>query len=103
MEQNEINLDEVVQYMDELKKSKAELSFNLKQVEKEIKRIELILESFLNRLEVNEVVHGIYKFGWKTSTRTIFDQENFKKENPSLYEKFKTEKEYKSFDFKVNG
>ena len=103
MIENEIKIDDIVQYMDDLKKAKAELSFNLKQVEKEIKKNELILESFLNKLDVNEVVHGVYTFGWKYTTRTVFDQERFKKENPKLYEEFKTEKEYKSFDFKVNS
>jgi len=97
----EINLDEMTNYMDELKKAKAKTEFDLKQINAEIEKQEKILEALLEQTGVNEMTHGIYSFGWKITQRKSFDQTKFKSENPDLYEKYKIQKESKSFEFKI--
>lgn len=100
---NELNLDDITSYMDELKKARAEQAFNLKLLDEEIKKTEIKLETILQMSGADEVIHGIYRFGYKTTTKTLFNQAEFKKDNPELFEKYKTEKTYKNFDFKING
>lgn len=97
----EIDLDKITNYMDELKQAKAKCEFDMKQVNAEIEKQEKILQALLNNVGVNEMTHGIYSFGWKITQRKSFDQSKFKTENPDLYEKYKTQKESKSFEFKV--
>ena len=99
----EINIDEIVKNLDDLKKKKAELDFYLKQTEKEIEQEELKLQAVLNQLDVNYMQHGVYSFGWITKKRKAFDQKLFGSEHPDLLEKFKIEKETKSFEFKIGA
>ncbi len=99
----EIDLDEITKYMDELKQAKAKFEFDLKQVNAEIEKTEKILESLLEQLKVDEMLHGVYRFGWKTTTKRTFDQKKFKTDNPEVYEQYKTEKQYKNFEFKINN
>lgn len=97
----EINLEGITQYIDELKQTKAKTEFDLKQINAEIEKQEKVLQSFLEQEGVEEMTFGVYRFGWKITKRNIFDQKNFKNDNPELYEKYISEREYKNFEFKV--
>ena len=98
----EINLDEITKQMDELKDTKARLKFELDAIEKEIEKNELKLIAVIDKMGVDNMQHGVYSFGWKTTNRTAFDQKKFSSENPDLYEKYKTTKENQKFEFKIN-
>lgn len=98
----EINLDEVTSEMEQLKDAKARLEFELKEVKKKIEKNELILIAVLNQNNVNEYQHGVYTFGWRTKTRTAFDQALFKEKEPDLFEQFKVTKETQDFVFNIN-
>ena len=98
----EIDLDKVTSEMEELKDAKARLEFELKEVKKKIEKNELILVAVLNQNGVNEYQHGVYTFGWRTKTRTAFDQALFKEKEPVLFEQYKTTKETQDFVFSIN-
>ena len=97
-----IDLDTITAEMDTLKNEKAKLSFELKNVEKEIEKRELQLAVVLQQADVNEMQYGVYSFGWKISKRKAFDQRLFKEQQPELFEKYYLEKENKKLDFKIN-
>jgi len=97
-----IDLEQITQEMDALKDQKARLSFELKEVEKEIEKRELQLIALLSQQGVNEMQYGVYSFGLKTTKRTAFDQKLFSADNPDLYEKYKLTKESEKFEFKIN-
>lgn len=98
----EIDLNLITSEMDALKDQQAHLKFNLKETEKEIEKRELQLTNLLSQMDVNEMQHGIYSFGWKTTKRKAFDQKLFGEENPDLLEKYKLEKVSEKFEFKIN-
>lgn len=98
----EIDLEVVTAYLDKLKDEEARLKFQLTAVQKEIEKEELKLSTLIEQEGVNSMNFGIYNFGWKFTTRKAFDQKLFAAEHPDLYEKYKTEKELKNFDFKIN-
>ena len=98
----EIDLNLITSHMDELKDTEARLKFELNNVQKEIEKEELKLTALIEQEGVNSMDYGIYTFGWKYSKRKSFDQKLFGIEHPELYEQYKTEKEIKSFDFKIN-
>jgi len=97
-----IDLEKVTAYMDELKDTKARLSFDLKAIEKEIEKVEVELISLLSQSGVDEMQYGVYSFGLKTTIRTAFDQKLFSADNPELFEKYKLPKEGVKFEFKIN-
>lgn len=99
----EINLDEITQEMSELKDAKARYKFELDNIEKEIEKKELVLVALMERMGVDEMTHGVYRWGWKNATRTAFDQKLFSTDNPELFEKYKTTKESQRFEFKINS
>lgn len=98
----EIDLDAITANLDELKDTRARLKFELDNTEKEIEKEQLKLIALLEQLDVNEMQHGIYSFGWKVNKRKAFDQKLFSKDYPDLLEQYKVEKESKTFEFKIN-
>ena len=98
----EDDLKQLTETMDCLKDQKARLEFELKQVEKEIERVSIILQNHLAKLDVEEMTFGPYSFGWKTTTSRRFNQKLFGEAHPDLLEQFKTESVSKKFDFKIN-
>ena len=98
----EINLTELTAQMDELKKQKAALEFDLKNVNAEIEKIELVLQNLLKKHEVDTMDYGVYTFGWEVSTARRFSQKAFGQVYPDLLEKFKLPSETRKFVFKIN-
>ena len=98
----EIDLDAITSEMDALKNDKARLSFELKNVEKEIEKRELQLIALLGQLDVKTMDFGIYSFGFKETSRTAFDQRLFKEEQPELFNKYYLPKVSERFEFKIN-
>ena len=58
-----LDLKLITSEMDELKKQKAALDFDLKNVKTEIEKRELQLIALLNQMEVKEMQYGVYSFG----------------------------------------
>ena len=98
----EIDLDAITSELDALKDQRARLKFELNNTEKEIEKRELQLVALLNQAKVDSMEYKIYSFGFKTVTRTAFDQRLFKEENPKLFDKYYLPKEQQKFDFKIN-
>ena len=96
------DLKQLTELMDNLKDQKARLEFELKQTEKEIGRIEIILQNHLERLGVESMDYGVYSFGWKTIVSKRFNQKAFGEAHPDLLEEFKLPNESKKFEFKIN-
>ena len=99
---SEINLDEITKEMDQLKDFRAQLKFDLQNVETKIEALEQILQTILEESDVSDMYYKNYYFGWKETSRKSFDQKLFSEAHPKLFEKFKTEKTIKRFDFKIN-
>ena len=99
----EIDLDAITSEMDNLKDQKARLSFELKNVEKEIEKRELQLIALLGQMDVKTMDFGIYSFGFKEYSRTSFDQKLFKEEQPELFNKYYLPKTTERFEFRING
>lgn len=99
---NSNKLQDLLEVMDELKDQEAQLKFQLKNVEKEQSKVEVLLVQHLSNIGIEYLESGIYSFGWKTTSRTAFDQKLFSSENPDLFEKYKITKENPKFEFKIN-
>lgn len=99
---NKINIQEITSTLDTLKDLKARLSFELKECEKGIEKEELKLIALLNQTGVKEMVHGVYSFGFKETSRCAFDQKLFAEKEPDLYNKYKLTKLSEKFEFKIN-
>lgn len=97
-----IDLDAITADMDLLKNEKARLSFELKNVEKEIEKRELQLVTALQQADVRTMDYGVYSFGWRTTKRKVFDQKLFKEKQPDLFNQYYIEKEAEKFEFKIN-
>lgn len=97
-----IDLEKITADLDLYKQEKARLSFELKNIEKEIEKMEMQLAVALQQADVDEMQYGLYSFGWKISKRKAFDQRLFKEQQPALFEKYYLEKENKKIDFKIN-
>lgn len=97
-----IDLEKITAELDLYKQEKARLSFELKNIEKEVEKRELQLITTLSKLEVDTMDFGIYSFGWKVTKRKAFDQKLFKEEQPDIFNKYYLEKENKKFEFKIN-
>ena len=98
----EIDLDEITQRMDELKKNEAEYKFLLKQVQEEIEKLNLKLIAVLDKTGAETMDFGVYSFGWKTSTRTALDQRYLKENYADVYNACYLPKENRTFQFKIN-
>ena len=97
-----VDLKELTLRMDELKDAKARLDFELKQVDKEIEKIELQLANVLENAGVESIDFGVYSFGWVEKTRKAFSQKAFAQVYPDLLEKFKLETTTRKIEFKIN-
>lgn len=97
-----IDLDAITADMDLLKDEKARLTFELKNVEKEIEKRELQLVTALQQADVKTMDYGVYSFGWKTTKRKAFDQKLFKEKQPDLFNQYYIEKKSEKFEFKIN-
>lgn len=102
MAKMEIDLDQITYEMDELKKEKARLDFELKQVKEEIEKRELRLTALLSQLDVREMVHGVYSWGIKEVSRTALDQKLLKEQYPEQYNACYVSKTSEKFEFKIN-
>ena len=98
----ENELKDLTERMDALKDQKAALEFDLKNCEKEIEKIELQLQNFLEQADVDTMDFGVYSFGWKITTSRRFNQKAFGQMYPDLLEKFKLPTESRKFEFKIN-
>ena len=89
----------LIDVMNELVDDELELKRQLKDVEKKKDEIQYQMEQLLLEKKQDVITVGYWSFGWDYKKRTAFDQKAFKEKHPDLYEEFKTEKEYKSFQF----
>ena len=101
MSKVEIDLDLLTDSMCELKKEKARLDFELKQVKEEMERIELQLIALLNQTGINEMNYKCYSFGLKEISRTALDQKYLKENFSDIAEKCTFTKKSEKFEFKV--
>lgn len=97
-----IDLKELTERMDVLKDQKARLDFELKQVDKEIEKIELELANVLEKADIQSMDFGVYSFGWVEKSRKAFSQKAFGQVYPDLLEKFKVETVTRKLEFKIN-
>lgn len=101
MTKQTIDLEKTTQAMDALKQEEARLKFELKNVQDEMEKQQLILETALRYAKVDSMTYGIYSFGWKNITSRRFNQKKFSEDHPDLLEQYKTEITNSKFDFKV--
>ena len=100
---NDAELTESLKFLDALKDKRAELSFELKNIEKKIAQQELELQTYLEGEKLEYKTYGGFSFGWVIKTRTAFDQKLFSEEQPELFQKYKQQKERRDFEFKYEG
>lgn len=97
----EIDLDVLTDTMDNLKKEKARLQFDLKEVDKEIEKYELQLIALLGQMQVKEMNYKSYSFGLYEKTRTALDQKYLKENYADIAEKCTFTKTSEKFEFKI--
>ena len=97
----EINLDLITESMDNLKKEKARLEFELKECKKDIEKYELQLIALLGQMNVKEMNYGVYTFGLYEKSRTALDQKYLKEHYADIAEKCTFTKTSENFDFKI--
>lgn len=98
----EIDLDLITKEMDQLKDDEARLKFELKNLEKEIEKRQIVLENLLHQSGVDSMDYGVYSFGWKITTSKKFNQKKFGEDHPDMLEQYKTESSNSKFEFKIN-
>ena len=98
----DIDLQQITNDLDYHKDQKARLQFELKQVEKQIERLELTLIAVLNQADVQEMNFANYTFGLKTQQRTALNQQLLKEKYRDIYDKCYETTESQKFFFKVN-
>lgn len=103
MSKIEIDLDVITDTMDNLKKEKARLEFDLKEVNKEIEKYELQLIALLGQMNVREMNYKSYSFGLKEISRTALDQKYLKEHYSEIAEKCTFTKKSEKFEFKIGG
>lgn len=97
----EIDLDVITETIDNLKKEKARLQFDLKEVDKEMEKYELQLIALLGQMNVKEMNYKCYSFGLKEVSRTSLDQKYLKEHYSDIAEKCTFTKTSEKFEFKV--
>ena len=97
-----IDLDVITQELDELYDQQARLKFELKNLEKEIDKREFKLKAVLDDLQVNEMIHNTYSFGWVEKTTNRLNQSLLKEKYPQQYEECYLPSVSKSFKFSIN-
>lgn len=101
MSKVEIDLDLITETMDNLKKEKARLQFDLKEVEKEIEKYELQLVALLGQMNVKEMNYKAYIFGLKEVSRTALDQKYLKEHYSDIAQACTFTKTSEKFEFKI--
>lgn len=101
MSKIEIDLDVITDTMDNLKKEKARLQFDLKEVEKEIEKYELQLIALLGQMNVKEMNYKSYSFGLREISRTALDQKYLKEHYSDIADKCTFTKTSEKFEFKI--
>lgn len=101
MSKVEIDLDLLTNSMNELKKEKARLDFDLKEVKAEMEKIELQLVALLSQHGLNQMNYKCYSFGIKEVERTALDQQYLKENFADIAEKCTFTKKSEKFEFKV--
>lgn len=101
MSKIEIDLDLLTNSMNELKKEKARLDFDLKEVKAEMEKIELQLVALLSQHGLNQMNYKCYSFGLKEVERTALDQKYLKENFADIAEKCTFTKKSEKFEFKV--
>lgn len=89
----------LVDLMDALTTKQNQLKRELKEIEKQIEQAQFHMVKKLEDEKLDNITCGFWTFGWSYKNRVAFDQSAFKKEHPDMYEKFKTTKEIKTFNF----
>ncbi len=89
--------------MIEIKDLIARYNFELNQLKTKKEQLEIKLIKMLKANDVNEIDLGNCRFYLKTTTRTAFDQQLFRDENPVLFEKYYLTKENEKLEFKVGA
>ena len=97
-----IDLDLITTQLDELYDQQARLKFELKNVEKEIDKREFKLKALLDDLQVNEMMHNSYSFGWTEKTINRLNQSMLKEKYPQQYEECYLPSVSKVFKFNIN-
>lgn len=96
-------LNSIIDEMMSIKDLEAQHKFELKRLEQQEELLNVKLIGILKKMNVNEMILPNCKFGLKVSQRTAFDYKLFSKENPELFEKYKTTKENEKFEFKIGS
>ena len=96
----DVDLELITNEMDKLKQDKARYQFELKQVEKQIERLELTLIAVLNQAQVKDMEFNGYTFGFKETTRVSLDQKKLKELYPKQFEDCYLPKTKEDFYFK---
>lgn len=96
-------LNSIIDEMLENKDLQAQHKFELKRLGQQEELLNVKLIGVLKKMNVNEMILPNCKFGMKVATKTAFDQKLFSKENPELFEKYKTTKESEKFEFKIGN
>lgn len=98
----EIDLDAITTRRDELMDLKARYKFELEQVEKEMKKLDLQLIALLDQTGTDSMDYKTYTFGWKTTSRTALDQKYLKEHYADVFAACYLPKEDRKFEFKIN-
>lgn len=96
-----IDLDLLTDSMCELKKEKARLDFELKQVKEEMERIELQLVALLGQHDLKSMNYKCYSFGLKEVERRALDQQYLKENFADIADKCTFTKTSEKFEFKI--
>ena len=96
-------LNETIDQMLEIKDLIAQHKFELKRLEQQEELLNVKFIAYLKKAGVNEMQMHNCSFGYKTTSRTAFDQKLFSTENPDLFNRYRVTKEKQSFEFKVGG
>ena len=102
MNKIEIDLDAITARRDELMDLESRYKFELKQVTKEMEKLDLQLIALIDQMDVDSMDYKTYTFGWKTTTRTALDQKYLKEHFADIAKQCTFEKENRVFDFKIN-
>lgn len=97
--ENATQIQEITDLLNTLYTHQLELKGQLKQIEKQIEEAQFIADEILKQENKEQITCGYWTFGYETRIRNAFDQSLFKEENPELYEKYKTEKQIRTFKF----
>ena len=100
---NDVDLESLTAQMDDVKDTIARLKYELKEAEKKESKLQLVFESLLTNLNVEEMTHGIYSWGFVEKTTNRLNQGKIKEDYPDVYQACYLPSTSKTFKFKING